>query len=476
MCAKKKSSIQKLQSPKDEHPIKKIALRFLIYTLLIGGILYKAHDLPIFDPVRKIGEAFTEKRWESYYGFIKKNDPDVLLFGNSLLIHGINPQNFSTALGCNAFILAGPGTFYKDQFYCLKEAIKAKKPKLVIFETFGLKEGSARSATFKSFEARKDFQTKLFSTPFIYDINDYVYAWSNAVRNHSNLYDYDPIPPNDLNTINGIRARKDLYLGRYICFTEGIDDANYAKIKKDGAYYNTSINVNSTIKKYVKSIIDLCQENDIQLMFLTIPMFDEALKNREDRDHTLANLLEGQTWLNLQDPINYKGFSRESFQNCYKCVNHMTYKGSLLATYKLVDYISNHHQLKLPNRKSNATWYQTFYKKDGFFENNLPSANDKENKNLYQGQPNDLISNILQINFKDHYKIIAKIKPNHSYPLEALKHKKLQLSIEATYKGKTEIFNMLLNYDQYHSYSKNVIFNIAIDKMDIIAIKNVAFI
>ncbi len=464
---------------KEEKPIKKVMLRFFIYALLIGGCLYLTNDKEVFSPVRKISEAFTVKRWEYYYKFTKKQDPDILFFGNSLVIHGINPQNFSTALGCNSFILAGPGTYYHDQFYSFKEAIKVKKPKMVIFETFGLKKmnsGRDRSAMFKSFAARKDIPTKIASTPFLANLNDYVNLWSNTVRNHSNLYDYDSIPIGDFNKIKEIRASNELYLGRYICFTQGIDSANYAKIKSDSAYYDTSIEVDANLQSYIESIVNLCREENIQLMFLTIPMFDEGLRNTTERDSVLANLLKGQNWLNLQDTTNYNGFGRESFQNCSNCVTHMTYKGSLTATYKLVDYILNDTSIILPNRKSDNVWQQIFYEKDGFFENNLIPVDDKKNKNLLQGKADDLISNVIQVSLKDYDKIIAKIKPNKEYTFDELKNKKLQLLIQANYEGKLQTFNIQLDYDPYHSHSKNVIFNMSIKKMEIKSVQKAAFI
>ena len=116
---------------------------------------------------------------------------DILLMGNSHLYSGINPKNLSNTLGCNAFILASPGTNIADSYYGLKEALKRTDAKLVVIETYcinnfnpyKLKEGSL-SDQFKSFYSRRDFRTKLTSMPLLFNSDNYLFAWSNTLRNH----------------------------------------------------------------------------------------------------------------------------------------------------------------------------------------------------------------------------------------------------------------------------------------------------
>ena len=60
--------------------------------------------------------------------------------GNSHLYTGINPQNLSNSLGCNAFIIASPGTFVVDHYFAIKEAIGVHQPKLIVLETYGLRK------------------------------------------------------------------------------------------------------------------------------------------------------------------------------------------------------------------------------------------------------------------------------------------------------------------------------------------------
>ena len=113
----------------------------------------------------------------------------------------------------------------------------------------------------------------------------------------------------------------------------------------NGADFKT----NNTTTIYTNKIIGLCRENNIQLMFLTLPMYNKHIENyslwRNKLKLNLDEFGNMDHWLDLQIPENYSGFSRNSFENTYKTNQHMTYSGSLLATYKLVDFINTRNKI-----------------------------------------------------------------------------------------------------------------------------------
>src|SRR5690606_25228445 len=189
----------------------------------------------------------------------------------------INPKNLSAVLGVNSFILASPGTNIADTYYSLKEALKNTDPKLVVIETYGitkfnpynLKDGSL-SDQFKSFYARKDFSTKIMSTPFLFKSENYFYAWSNTIRNHDFLFkDTAQLSKNLKIMEKDVKSNK-LYLGRFVSFTTGIDDTLIAKYDSLGAPVNgVDYTTNEYTELYVQKIVELCEEEDVELMFLT---------------------------------------------------------------------------------------------------------------------------------------------------------------------------------------------------------------
>jgi len=67
----------------------------------------------------------------------------------------------------------------------------------------------------------------------------------------------------------------------------------------------------------------------------------------------------------------------------------MTYSGSLLATYKLSDFIQKQYT-DLPQRRQDSSWQDLFYDSDGFFQNNTPQQNDSKNRLIYHSESNVL--------------------------------------------------------------------------------------
>ena len=189
----KKNSKGLNQNLTEKNPILRFSIKCLIFVGIISAIIIYFDINGYFNPDET--DNHTKRKWDSFYDFTLENNIDILLLGNSHLYTGINPKTLSASLGVNSFILAAPGTKIIDSYFCLKEALKKTKPKLVIIETYGInsfspydfKEGNL-SDQLKSFSARKDFLSKMYSMPYIFSINNYLYAWSNTLRNHRYLF------------------------------------------------------------------------------------------------------------------------------------------------------------------------------------------------------------------------------------------------------------------------------------------------
>lgn len=166
-----------------------LAIKFLfIFSIAVIAVVYTDRK-GYFNPSQK--NNHTQKKWDAFYDFTEKDTVDIVLVGNSHLYAGVNPKNLSSALGCNCFVLASPGTTIVDSYFCLKEALTRTKPKIAIIETYAinnnqnrlLKEG-ALSDQMKSFNARKNVAQKILSTPTLFSVENYLPAWSTTIRNH----------------------------------------------------------------------------------------------------------------------------------------------------------------------------------------------------------------------------------------------------------------------------------------------------
>ena len=368
-----------------KRPVVRILLKALFAAALVVGVIYHYDSVNRFQSDQK--NNHTLKKWDAFYDFTEDNQVDVLLLGNSHLYTGINPKNLSNILGVNSFILASPGTHIGDSYYSLKEALKSCNPKVVVIETFGITDfdpydllPAKLSDQFKSFDARRDVNTKLSSTPYLFQIDDYPKAWSTTIRNHNFLFtDYEQIEKNIENEEKTKPKSQSLYLGRYVRFQTGVEDSIEKLYKSKGAPLDgKEYQYSKYADSYIKKIKDLCKENGIKPIFLTLPMYDKHIKNYETWEKRLSEVIDPKksSWINMQSVKKYEeiGFDATCFENTYGKNQHMTYNGSLLATYHLADFINGLKDVKLKSKKSNEDWLALFSGEEGYFENCTPKG------------------------------------------------------------------------------------------------------
>ena len=453
-----------------KRPILLIAIKFFAICLVVAIGLYISDSKGIFDPNNK--NNHTLKKWDAFYDFTEDHNVDVLLVGNSHLYTGINPKNLSVRLGVNSFILASPGTHIGDTYFALKEALKQTKPTHVIVETYGISEfnpytlkDGALSDQFKSFSARKDFWIKLMSTPKLFASKNYGYAWSNTLRNHDYLLtNYDQIEKNTDTRSRFSRKREDdLYLGRFVRFTTGITDSILNIYKEKGApVEGEEYEWNDYTEKYVHEIVELCNEKNIELIFLTLPMYDEHISNYTAWENELKELL-GETnkpWLNLQTSKYHDMFGPESFENTYSSNQHMTYNGSLLATHELADFIEMNSGESLPDRSDKKDWRTLFYGEEGFFEHNSPNENDKKHQIIAEDikLENVKVREIAFVTNKKNKSLIVKIDKSQLSEENDLSKCQLNLSLNIEMNGARQNSVIPLMYDRFHTNPKFYIF------------------
>jgi len=453
-------NFKQLKMTEQTNTIIQLIKKIMLLTIVILVVIIFSDHKGYFNPDNR--NNHTLKKWNYFYEFNKKNNVDLLLIGSSHLYTGINPKNLSSALGLNSFILASPGTRVIDHYYTLEEALKVSTPKVIIIETYGLRshepyqlKNDLLSNQFKSFSARRNTLLKLQSTPLLFSPKHYPYCWSNTLRNHNFIFNNNKqISENIKISKKRRKIKKDLYLGRYVRFQSGIEDSIINQYKINGAPVDGEkyeINENSSF--YIQKIINLCEENKIKLVFLTLPMYQEHIKNynvwKKRLQIKLGEYGNTDHWLDLQIPVNYTNFSRNSFENTYKLNQHMTYSGSLLATYKLVDFLNTKNIPTKKTKKNEQKWRSLFYGEEGFFENNSPVKHDKRNKIIYTSESIE----ILLLKKQTHNTILAKIKTQDTADLD---NYAIELEAIVTSNGQQYKQNLILNYDIYHSHKKNL--------------------
>lgn len=439
------------QSPKPDvtaaKSIYNLLLKVALFSVVIVAVVLITDYKGYFNP--DYSNDHTRRKWNAFYEFNKSNPVDVVLVGNSHLYTGLNPDNLSNALGANCFILASPGTTLTDTYFALKEAFSVCKPKIAIVETFTINnyttyeiKGGTLSDQFKSFAARKNIIQKLYATPLLFTSDNYVPAWSNTIRNHSFIF-------NDTAQIRRNRSYKEpersgLYLGRYNRFMSGIEDSTLLKYDKPGfvAYNYGENKASADARVYLEKTIELCRENNVKLVFMTLPMYYRHVHNYESYKNDLQKLIADANWIDFQLPYDTLAFNTDCFENTVSGNQHMTYYGARVAAYKLAAYLKSNFKDIIPNRSSDMKWKQLFYASDGYFEN-YPPENDGYSQLIVQNQvvaANVPVKELSLVPRDGYKKLILKIAK--SGLSTSAYNSKLTIKVSASIKGQTSLIEI----------------------------------
>lgn len=384
MAMKKKKPTKVRRFTKPGH----LLIRFCVLLLAAVAVVVYTDKKKYF--ITDQSDPHHEMRWDAVYELTPKHPIDVVILGNSHANTGIEPFTLSNTLGCTAFDMAPSGITIADAYYCLKELLTRTTPRLVVVETYLMRgtdgpavEGGDLADQFRSFYPRRNNRIKLGSLPVLFDVESYLPAWSFTLRNHELfLRDREEMKKNLERYENRTKVKnKDLYLGRFARFTTGISDS----IMQMYAEYGPAVDgrdekISSRDIKYARKIVDLCDKNGIEVMFLTLPMYEyhvghyEAWRDEQNR----AIIPTGKAWYNLQMPYLGSVFDSDCFESTYASNQHMTIYGSVLATYKLAHFITDVLKVDLPDRSKDKSWINLFYGKDNYYENLSPKADDSD--------------------------------------------------------------------------------------------------
>ncbi|MEI7596154.1 MAG: hypothetical protein WCK02_10440 [Bacteroidota bacterium] len=465
-------------------------------TFIIKSILFISIIISIVALIDYIGffkqgtsDNHAEKKWNAYYGLSKQINFDVLMVGNSHLYTGINPETFSNILGVNSFILASPGTSVAEIYFSLKEALTISKPKIVVLETFCIDQTISKKSTgaelsdlYKSFDARKSLIQKLISTPYLFKIDNYPFAWSSMVRNHSFIFNNKDLINENIDKFNNREKlkkeeQKDLYLGRYVRFNKGLQEDVLLKYKSNGAPIDgEKIAISDESIEYTKKISDLCKENKIQLVLLTLPMYEKHIKNYSAWKNTLKEKISSVNapWIDLQEADNYKGFAEDCFENTYNFNQHMTFQGSLVASYKLASFIEDQFPGFLPFRKNEPDWFRMFYGRYGYFENNSPAPNDPNNFTIMKMAKFDSLK-VIAVEYlteNDPATMLVKVK-RESLPKVDLNNTELMMTMDVNFTKSTKEFIIPIPKHPHHLTPYYILYQTNIKRVNIKEIKNI---
>lgn len=329
--------------------MRRFILEILAIVLLAGGVVALLDARRVF--AQEEGNNHTGKRWYYLYKYAKqkKNAIDVLVLGNSHAYTGLLPEVLSKELGQRCFILASQGNRITDSYYMLEEALTVCKPKLLVIETYTIRDYRQRrlsgidlNCQFQSFENRRNVWLKLKSTPALFSVDNAPYAWSQTLRNHSYLFDNPQLVSYNWKHPGAPVYKDKEYLGRFIRFTSGLEEPTLERYRREGPPEDgAAMTVGADAERSVQKILALCKKKGIKVMFLTIPMYHGHIAHPEALHANLAPVIGNYPWLDLQAPVYNDFFTPDCFENTYNANQHQTSTGAYKTSLLLARFILN---------------------------------------------------------------------------------------------------------------------------------------
>lgn len=342
----------------------KLYLKSIVFLTILFFFICKLDKFFVEDdPIYSKYNTFYEK---------ERNTLDVLFLGDSHTANGINTSVISSKCKLDSYNLGVRGTNIFHAYFRLKEALQYQKPKLVVIENYTFLNTMADSTFFnkkgkfvvknkKDVYAKRLGGVKIEQVDLIYKENK-IYNLFNVFRAHenwSNLESQSRIIDKNISD----RYSTDHYRSYSLKTKEQVKKITEYDVK-------SVISISQDQKNIIKKIIDLSKEHDFKLLFLNLPYFNELynkIQNQvNDANTKLADMFEGNPNVKLLDLNNNKQiFSRTHFQNENgKENNHLNYKGGIIASSLIANYIKKTYNFNL--KKLNSRILETYLYNEEF--------------------------------------------------------------------------------------------------------------
>jgi len=282
--------------------------------------------------------------YTKYYDFYhQKEDFDVLFFGTSHMLNGVYPMELWNDYGIVSYNMANNSETICTNYWQLKYALKYTKPKVVVVDLYAVDGGSKANLKYLhnltdtiplswiKFRMVTDLLPKEEWAEYLFEFSLYHSRWED-------LSGEDFQPP--VGVEKGAELRADVT----------VNEAPEVIPKEQ---YSPEERVN---KDYLQKMIDLCKEEDIQIVLTYLP-YSEPAGHQE-----VAN------WgyvIAQKNDIPYLNFLYEDFAlnyatDCADLGSHVNASGAR----KITDYIGKFivEQYDMPDRKTDERY--SFWEKD----------------------------------------------------------------------------------------------------------------
>lgn len=271
--------------------------------LLIPGIIFIGKKYS-YSSTENIINLYNQKRFEEFYS-LDKDSLDMVFLGSSHSYCTFDPEVFDTNLGTSSFQLGMPLQNPNSTYYTLLEVLNYQSPKVVVMEVyFGVLQDDFELNQVKTlFQVLKNDNLK----------NEYIknFPLAENLMYNVNLFkyqlDYFSFKGNELKTrlknkfsLTDRESEKQAGIEEYR--SKGYTFCNYNMLKSEYDLTNQFKNFDgkdwifsNVQQEYLQKIVNICNENGIELIFVTAPIANvsmQYIKNYDDIYNKIKNFAD----------------------------------------------------------------------------------------------------------------------------------------------------------------------------------------
>ncbi|MGN1343266.1 MAG: hypothetical protein ACI4U3_01710 [Traorella sp.] len=242
----------------------------------------------------------------------EKNTIDVLFLGDSEAYSSFSPMLMWNEEGFTSYVSAIPGSSLNEVIHLFEQALENQKPKIVVLET---------NVIFRHFSP---FSSIKKSISLYFPILEYHDRWKTLTMD-------------DFHEKPNYTWKDDL---KGFSFNKKIQPtSNKDYMKKD----NRVTTISKVNEYMIHEIIKICQQNDIQLVFVSAP----SSKNWNNAKHEATKLFAQQNDIDFLDMNQFiQEIGIDWNQDTRDAGDHLNYYGAEKVSSYLASYLKNSFELE----------------------------------------------------------------------------------------------------------------------------------
>lgn len=260
-----------------------------ILLLIIPFVYYG--DLFRASTAKNIINRYNEERFKDFYA---AGSLDMIFVGSSHSYCAFDPEIFDSKLGTSSFQLGMPQQLPDATYYTLLEVLNYQKPKTVVMELywgmlsdkFNQKQAEMLFKVLKNKELEQDYFNK------VYPVSEKVKYFIEPIRFSQ---DYLAMKNKELEayveeTFDVVKEKQEdfgteYYRSKgYVYCTYVINEDKLDRTNQFKHFDGKSFEIDNTQKKYIEKIVRLCEQNDIELIFVTAPIAPVSMEKIKNYD------------------------------------------------------------------------------------------------------------------------------------------------------------------------------------------------